>query len=48
VSRSTAAGCSRRGRRRLKPLPGRHEIVDLQATIHRYIEEHNADPKAFV
>jgi hypothetical protein len=22
-------------------------VVDLQATIHRYITEHNADPKPF-
>jgi transposase len=25
-----------------------HSIVDLQAAIHRYIAEHNADPKPFV
>jgi transposase len=25
-----------------------HSIVDLQATIHRYIAEHNADPKPFI
>ena len=25
-----------------------HSVVDLQATIKRYIEEHNDDPKPFV
>ena len=25
-----------------------HSLVDLQATIHRYLAEHNADPKPFV
>jgi hypothetical protein len=24
-----------------------HSIVDLQAAIHRYIAEHNEDPKPF-
>jgi transposase len=34
-------------RRRLK-RGSFHSIVDLQAAIHRYIAEHNADPKPFV
>ena len=25
-----------------------HSLVDLQAAIHRYLAEHNADPKPFV
>jgi transposase len=25
-----------------------HSIVDLQAAIHRYLAEHNANPKPFV
>jgi transposase len=33
-------------RRRLK-RGSFHSIVDLQAAIHRYIAEHNADPKPF-
>jgi len=33
-------------RRRLKPGVFR-SVVDLQAAIHRYTAEHNADPKPF-
>ena len=33
-------------RRRLK-RGSFHSVVDLQAAIHRYIAEHNADPKPF-
>ena len=33
-------------RRRLK-RGAFHSVVDLQAAIHRYIAEHNADPKPF-
>ena len=25
-----------------------HSLVDLQAAIHRYLAEHNADPKPFI
>ena len=25
-----------------------HSLVDLQAAIHRYLAEHNANPKPFV
>jgi hypothetical protein len=34
-------------RRRLK-RGSFHSVVDLQAAIHRYIAEHNADPQPFI